>query len=69
MTKECVLKAIKRTDREVELAMETVRLYLKQELADCVYQREIGMNTDRGYERGIKVAYEVISDFQWDEER
>ena len=69
MTKECVLKTIKRTDREVELAMETVRLYLKQELADCVYQREIGMNTDRGYERGIKVAYEVISDFQWDEER
>lgn len=69
MTKECVLKAIKRTDREVELAMETVRLYLKQELADCVYQREIGMNTDRGYERGIKVAYEVVSDFQWDEER
>ena len=69
MTKECVLKAIKRTDREVELAMETVRLYLKQELADCVYHREIGMNTDRGYERVIKVAYEVISDFQWDEER
>ncbi len=69
MTKECVLKAIKRTDREVELAMETVRLYLKQELADCVYMREIGMNTDRGYERGIKVAYEVVSDFQWDEER
>ena len=69
MTKECVLKAIKRTDREVELAMETVRLYLKQVLADCVYQREIGMNCDRSYERGIKVAYEVVSDFQWDEER
>ena len=43
--------------------METVRLYLKQELADCVYQREIGMNTDRGYERGIKVAYEVFQTF------
>ena len=41
---------------------------MKQELADCVYQREIGMNCDRGYERGIKVAYEVISDFRWDEE-
>ena len=40
MTKECVLKAIKRTDREVELAMETVRLYLKQEACRlCVSKR------------------------------
>ncbi len=67
MTKENA-KAIGRTAAEIEAAIETVRLYLKQELADCVYQREIGMNTDRGYERGIKVAYEVISDFRWDEE-
>ena len=67
MTKENA-KAIGRTAAEIEAAIETVRLCLKQELADCVYQREIGMNTDRGYERGIKVAYEVISDFRWDEE-
>ncbi len=67
MTKENS-KAIGRTAAEIEAAIETVRLYLKQELADCVYQREIGMNCDRSYERGIKVAYEVISDFRWDEE-
>lgn len=68
MTKENA-KAIGRTAAEIEAAIETVRLCLKQELADCVYQREIGMNCDRSYERGIKVAYEVVSDFQWDEER
>ncbi len=68
MTKENS-KAIGRTAAEIEAAIETVRLYLKQELADCVYMREIGMNCDRSYERGIKVAYEVISDFRWDEER
>lgn len=68
MTKSGVLEAIGRTHTEVEQAMETVRLYLKQELADCKFANESGIKVDRSYENKTRQALSHIEDFRWDED-
>ena len=67
MTRETA-KEIGLVPKEVETAMETVRLYLKQELADCHYITGKGIDTSRAYEDQVSKTLNFISDFRWDED-
>ena len=61
-------KEIGLVPKEVEMAMETVRLYLKQELEDCNYITVNGIDTSKAYEERVSKTLNFISDFRWDEE-